>query len=98
MSSMSLPGPFPKDPRPAAPLGRPPEDPLAHPSARLAGCSKAARLLVLSADGSEPAFAAIRQALDHMGTPYTPWVVEDQAGLPNLAQGHHALYQGVILA
>ncbi len=60
-----------------------------------------AKLLVLSADGAEPALAAIRQVLDYLGTPYTVWVASRNPGTltPSaLASGTHGFYQGVVAA
>ena len=59
-----------------------------------------ARLLIISADGTEPVLGAIQQALDYLGTPYDVWIA---ASRPNqltgatLGAGQHSFYQGVIL-
>jgi len=58
-----------------------------------------AKLLVLSAKGTEADLAAIRQALDYLGTPYTLWVASEHPGkltASALADGTHGFYQGVI--
>jgi hypothetical protein len=59
-----------------------------------------AKLLVLSAQGTEADLAAIRQALDYLGTPYTLWIAAKRPGqltASALADGKHGFYQGVIL-
>ena len=63
------------------------------------------RILVLDADGTDPALTAIGQVLDYLGTPYT---VLSAAPVPSdpsidrlvaeLASGCHGFYQGVILS
>ena len=60
-----------------------------------------ARVLVLSADGSEATLPAIRQILDVLGTPYDVYVAtQTPHGLTadRLANGADANYQAVILA
>ena len=57
-------------------------------------------VLVISANGAEPGLAAIRQSLDHLGTPYRVHIAtENPGGLSedSLSRGDHAFYQGVIL-
>lgn len=57
-------------------------------------------LLVIAADGAEPALTAIRQSLDHIGTPYRVHIAGGNPGALNedsLSSGEHAFYQGVIL-
>lgn len=59
-----------------------------------------ARLLVLAADGAEPALRAITQTLDYLGTPYTVWIpAQHPGGLTGdqLFSGKHSFYQGVML-
>ena len=59
-----------------------------------------AKLLVLSASGQEADLAAIRQALDYLGTPYKLWVASQNPGgltASALASGMHGNYQGVIV-
>jgi hypothetical protein len=58
------------------------------------------RLLVIAADGTEPALGAIRQTLDYLGTPYTVWIATDRPGTlsaERLAASCRALFQGVVL-
>jgi len=60
-----------------------------------------AKLLVVSADGSESDLPAIKQALDYLGTPYTLWVATQNPGALTssvLSSGNHGNYQGVIFA
>ncbi|HET7380346.1 MAG TPA: FlgD immunoglobulin-like domain containing protein [Gaiellales bacterium] len=60
-----------------------------------------AKLLVVSADGTEPVLGMIRQVLDYEGVPYTLYVASQTPGgfTPTmLSDGNaHAYYQGVIL-
>ena len=57
------------------------------------------KLLVLSADGTEPSFAAIKFFLDHIGIPYDAVVLtSNNLTLPALTDPSHGLYQGVVLA
>lgn len=63
-------------------------------------CPVDMRLLVMSADGTEPVLTAIRQTLDYLGTPYRVYVATRQPGGLNasvLSQGCHGFYQGVVL-
>jgi hypothetical protein len=65
-----------------------------------AGASLDARVLVLSADGSEPDLGTIRQALEYQGTPYTLWIAKQHPGglVPSvLANGLHGNFQAVVL-
>ena len=55
------------------------------------------KLLVLSADGTDPAFEAIKFFLDHIGIPYDA-VVLTKAPLPPLTDLTHGLYQGIVLS
>ena len=67
----------------------------------MTGATLDAKLLVLSANGKEPDLAAIVQALEFLGTPYTVWVVSANPGkltASALASGTHGYYQGVIAA
>jgi len=62
--------------------------------------SRDAKLLVISAEGTETALSAVQQTLDFLGTPYTVWIAARNPGTltpDRLATGSHALYQGVIL-
>ena len=60
-----------------------------------------AKLLIVSADGTEPVLGAIRQAADYAGTPYTLYVATLTPGgfRPGLLSdgGSHAYYQGIVL-
>src|SRR3954466_2153089 len=60
------------------------------------------RVLLISADGSEPGFGAWKAALDREGVPYDTLVATQAAPLSDaqLADygADHARYQGVILA
>ena len=60
-----------------------------------------AKLLIVSADGSEPVLGAIRQVADHEGVPYTLYVASQTPGgfTPDkLSDGNlHAYYQGIVL-
>ena len=56
------------------------------------------KLLVLSADGTEPGFAAIKFFLDLIGIPYNAVVLKTAGGLPPLTDATHGLYQGIVLA
>lgn len=57
------------------------------------------RLLVVAADGSEPALEAITQILGYLGTPYDLEVATGPSRITpdRLARGSHARYQGVVL-
>jgi hypothetical protein len=60
-----------------------------------------AKLLVISADGTEPVLGAIRQAADYAGIPYTLYVANKTPGgftAAMLSDGAaHAYYQGIVL-
>ena len=94
---------FPKIPsrRQVLPRDLPTFSSLAELPARRVGASVEARLLVVSADGTEPVLGAIRQALDYAGTPYTLYVARNTPGgfTPALLRqdADHAKYQGIIL-
>ena len=61
--------------------------------------SREMKLLVLTANGTEPSFAAIRSILDQIGVPYDPVVLTETAGkLPRLERFLKGNYQGIILA
>ena len=61
--------------------------------------SREMKLLVLTADGTEPSFAAIRSILDQMGVPYDAVVLTQTGGkLPRLERLLKGNYQGIILA
>jgi len=55
------------------------------------------KLLVLSADGTEPSFGAATHFLDLLGIPYDAIVVS-KTGLPLLNDSTHGYYQGIILS
>jgi hypothetical protein len=59
------------------------------------------RLLVISANGSEPSLAAMRRSLDYLGTPYTVYVAANTPGGltdARLWSGNQGFYQGILLA
>ena len=58
-----------------------------------------ARLLVITADGTDPAHAAIVEALKYLGTPFDTFNASTEPDLTadRLAAGHHGRYYGVIL-
>ncbi len=58
-----------------------------------------ARVLVISADGTEPALAAIQQTLRYIGTPHDVLIATQAPALTasQLATGTHGLYNAVIL-
>lgn len=57
------------------------------------------KLLVLSADGTEPSLAAIRAILGQMGTPHDVVILTQTGGkLPKLNDFSKGYYQGIILA
>ncbi|MBZ0232564.1 MAG: hypothetical protein K8M05_09570 [Deltaproteobacteria bacterium] len=58
-----------------------------------------ARLLVLSADGSETELTAIRTVLDYRGVPYDVFVAAAEPALTasRLGSADHGAYQGIIL-
>jgi hypothetical protein len=67
---------------------------------RCDGCEVKAEILVISANGQEPALTAIRQTLDYLGTPYTLWIATQRPGAltsSNLEAGQRGRYSGVIL-
>lgn len=55
------------------------------------------KLLVLSADGTEPSFDAMKNLLNHIGVPYEAVVLRSQ-GLPALAANGKGNYQGIVLS
>lgn len=65
------------------------------------GATVNAKLLIISADGSEPVLGSIRQAADYEGIPYTLYVATKTPGgfTPDLLSdgGGHAYYQGIVL-
>jgi hypothetical protein len=70
-------------------------------SAAAAPLALDAKILVLSADGTEPGLASIVQTLEYLGTPYTLWVASQRPGGltgDQLATSTRGFYQGVILA
>jgi hypothetical protein len=60
-----------------------------------------AKILVISADGTEPVLGAIRQAADYEGIPYTLYIATHTPGgfTPAMLSdgGNHAFYQGIVL-
>jgi hypothetical protein len=57
------------------------------------------KLLVLSADGTEPSLAAIKAILGQLGTPYDLVILTQTGGkLPKLEDWSKGYYQGIILA
>ncbi|MEZ5403534.1 MAG: hypothetical protein R2729_27895 [Bryobacteraceae bacterium] len=54
------------------------------------------KLLVIAADGNEPAYAAIRAFLENIGVPYDSIVAKNQP-LPALSNASKGFYQGIIL-
>ena len=60
-----------------------------------------AKILVISADGTEPVLGAIRQAVEYEGIPYTLYVASRTPGgftPAMLSDGNaHAYYQGIVL-
>src|SRR3954447_7802412 len=58
------------------------------------------KVLLLSADGTEPGFGAWKAQLDREGVPYTAIVASTAAPITTaqLFDGDHAFYQAVILA
>jgi hypothetical protein len=60
-----------------------------------------AKLLIISADGSEPVLGAIRQAAGYAGIPYTLYIATSRPGgfTPSMLSdgGNHAYYQGIVL-
>src|SRR6266487_4488101 len=60
-----------------------------------------AKILIISADGTEPVLGAIRQAADYEGIPYTLYVASKTPGgftPAMLSDGNaHAYYQGIVL-
>jgi hypothetical protein len=93
-------------PEPGHPLGPPVSTARAVPPATAAApsCLSAntldLKVLVLSGNGKEADLAAIRRALDGLGTPYTVWVATDRPGqltAAQLATGCHGFFQAVLL-
>jgi hypothetical protein len=65
-----------------------------------------ARLLIVAGDGGEPTLAAVRQTLDHAGTPYDvvmtaspqpSTTTSPPSGLPRLSDGEEGFYQAVLV-
>lgn len=60
-----------------------------------------AKILIVSADGTEPVLGAIQQAADYEGIPYTLYVASRTPGgfTPSLLSdgGSHGFYQGIVL-
>jgi hypothetical protein len=55
------------------------------------------KLLVLSADGTEPSFDAMTNLLDHLAVPYQSVILRNQP-LPALSANGQGKYQGIILS
>ncbi|MBI4876678.1 MAG: hypothetical protein HY822_18740 [Acidobacteria bacterium] len=55
------------------------------------------KLLVLTGDGTEPSFAALRFFFDHIGVPYDT-VIAKNPTLPQLDNPSKGLYMGIVLA
>src|SRR6185295_12101917 len=63
------------------------------------GVTLDARLLVVTADGADVAFDAIRETLDFLGTPYDVLdASKDPLTAASLADGDHGRYYGIVLA
>ncbi|MGH9868508.1 MAG: hypothetical protein ACREAA_10145 [Candidatus Polarisedimenticolia bacterium] len=88
---------------PTLPQVLPPNAPPTSGSTELPATSATldAKILIISADGSEPVLGAIRQAADYQGVPYTLYVASRTPGgfTPEmLSDGDaHAYYQGILL-
>lgn len=88
---------------PSLPQVLPPNAPTTSGSTELPVTSATldAKLLIISADGTEPVLGAIRQAADYIGIPYTLYVASRTPGgfTPAMLSdgGAHAYYQGVVL-
>ena len=69
------------------------------PPALPAGASLDARLLVITADGTDPAYAAIAESLRYLGTPFDTFnpSLEPDLTADRLASGSRGHYYGVIL-
>ena len=69
------------------------------PSAAIASVPKPLelRILILSADGTEPGLAALRSFLDYQGTPYDVVRPALREPLPTLSDGTRGFYNGLIL-
>ncbi len=55
------------------------------------------KLLLLSADGTEPSFDAMKNQLDHLAMPYQAVILRNQA-LPALSTNGEGNYQGIVLS
>lgn len=88
---------------PSLPQILPPNAPGASSStqAPVASARLDARILVISADGSEPVLGSIRQAADYEGIPYTLYIASRTPGgftPAMLSDGNaHAYYQAIVL-
>ena len=79
------------------PILTPPTEPVEAPS--LSANSRDMKLLVLTADGTEPSFASIKAILNQIGVPYDAVVLTQTGGqLPALSGTQKGNYQGIILA
>ena len=67
----------------------------------ITGATLDAKILVISADGTEPVLGAIRQSADYEGIPYTLYIASRTPGgftPAMLSDGNaHAYYQGIVL-
>ena len=88
---------------PSLPQIIPPNAPTTSGSTELpvTGATLDAKILIVSADGTEPVLGALRQAAEYQGIPYTLYVASNTPGgfTPSkLSDGDdHGYYQGVVL-
>ena len=75
--------------------------PSSSPELPATGATIDARILIVSADGTEPVLGMIRQAADYEGIPYTLYIANATPGgftMDKLSDGDaHAFYQGIVL-
>ncbi|HTM19019.1 MAG TPA: hypothetical protein VL172_00870, partial [Kofleriaceae bacterium] len=91
--------PEPEDAGPVAPISVAELDRSTSTLAADATLPVEARLLVISADGSEPELAAIRAVFDHRGVPYDVFIATSEPELTagRLSSAGHGFYQGIVL-
>lgn len=100
LSDLSV-GPVEFPTLPSLPLGPTPPPPLPPPAPP--GCTSTTlgmKVLVISADGTEPVRSAVEEALDYHSVPYSTWIATQRPGqlTPDaLASGCDGAYQGVVL-
>ena len=88
---------------PSLPQIFPPDAPTTSGSTELpvTGATLDAKILIISADGTEPVLGAIRQAAEYAGIPYTLYIGSQTPGgftPAMLSDGNaHAFYQGIVL-